>query len=175
MRSAKQGNFLKLRSKPSNLTSKNAWWPLLFILPNESNKPIQQTINFWFGENVIYTIFKANAWRRVTADNFLVVLVFKKRTYKEQLLCYHLLLILKPSYNYHFICSSSRVRSEIWGKKQLFIIFLKNAHSAFFSILERSYLWKMRGYPQFSFWISIAPDMIYLSHIVIIWEFFPRF
>ena len=32
----------------------------------------------------------------------------------------------------------------------------------------------MRGYPQFSFWISIAPDMIYLSHIVIIWEtYFP--
>ena len=30
----------------------------------------------------------------------------------------------------------------------------------------------MRGYPKFSFWISIAPDhdMIYLSHIVIIWE-----
>ena len=28
----------------------------------------------------------------------------------------------------------------------------------------------MRGYPQFSYWISIAPDMIYLSHIVIIWE-----
>ena len=28
----------------------------------------------------------------------------------------------------------------------------------------------MRGYPQFSFWISIAPDMIYLSHIVIVWE-----
>ena len=28
----------------------------------------------------------------------------------------------------------------------------------------------MRGYPQFSFWISIACDMIYLSHIVIMWE-----
>ena len=28
----------------------------------------------------------------------------------------------------------------------------------------------MRGYPQFSFWISITPDMIYLSHIVIIWK-----
>ena len=28
----------------------------------------------------------------------------------------------------------------------------------------------MSGYPQFSFWISIAADMIYLSHIVIIWE-----
>ena len=28
----------------------------------------------------------------------------------------------------------------------------------------------MRGYLLFSFWISIAPDMIYLSHIVIIWE-----
>ena len=27
----------------------------------------------------------------------------------------------------------------------------------------------MRGYPQFSFWISIAADMIHLSHIVIIW------
>ena len=25
----------------------------------------------------------------------------------------------------------------------------------------------MLGYPQFSFWISIAPDMIYLSQIVI--------
>ena len=25
----------------------------------------------------------------------------------------------------------------------------------------------MRGYPQFSFWISIAADMIYLSYIVI--------
>ena len=32
----------------------------------------------------------------------------------------------------------------------------------------------MRGYPQFSFWISIVADMIYLSHIVIIWEkYFP--
>jgi len=49
-------------------------------------------------------------------------------------------------------------------------MFLKNAYSAFFSTLKHSYLWKMRGYPQFSFWISIAPDMIYLSHIVIIWE-----
>ena len=28
----------------------------------------------------------------------------------------------------------------------------------------------MRGYPQFSFWISTAPDMIYLYQIVIIWE-----
>ena len=36
--------------------------------------------------------------------------------------------------------------------------------------IGRSYLWKMSGYPQFSFWISIAADMIYLSHIVIIWE-----
>ena len=40
----------------------------------------------------------------------------------------------------------------------------------FFSILKRSYLWKIHGYPQFSFSNSIAPDMIYLSHIVIIWE-----
>ena len=75
---------------------------------------------FVSGENVINTIFKANAWRGVTADNFLVVLVFKKRTYKEQLLCYHLLLILKPCYNYHCICASSRVHSEIWGKNNHF-------------------------------------------------------
>ena len=53
------------------------------MLPNERNKPAQQTINFWFGENVVYTIFFANV---------------------------------------------------------------------------------------FSFWILIAPDMIYLPHIVIIWE-----
>ena len=32
----------------------------------------------------------------------------------------------------------------------------------------------MHGYLRFSFWISIAPDMIYLSHIVIVWEkYFP--
>ena len=45
----------------------------------------------------------------------------------------------------------------------------------FFSILKGSYLWKMRDYPQFSLWISVAADMIYLSHIVIIWEkkYFP--
>ena len=55
---------------------------LLFILPNESNKP-----------------FETNAWGGVTADNFPVVLIFQKKTYKEQLLCYHLLPILKPCYN----------------------------------------------------------------------------
>ena len=43
-----------------------------------------KTINFWFGENVVYTIFKANAWRGVTADNFPVVLVFQQKTFKEQ-------------------------------------------------------------------------------------------
>ena len=91
-----------------------------FILPNESNKPTQQTINFWFGENVVYTIFEANAWRGVTADNFPVVLIFQKKMYKEQLLFYHLLLILKPCYNYHCICASSRVHSEIWGKNNHF-------------------------------------------------------
>ena len=69
-------------------------------------------INFWFGENVVYTIFKANTWRGVTADNFPVVLIFQKKTYIKQLLCYHLLLILKPYYNYHCICASSRVHSQ---------------------------------------------------------------
>ena len=60
---------------------------------------------------------------------------------------------------------------KFWEKRKLFYRFSKkNAYSAVFSILKRSYLWKMRRYPPFSFWILIAPDMIYLSHIVIIWE-----
>ena len=101
------------------LTSKNAWLALLFNLPNESNNSTQQTINFWFGKNVVYTIFKANAWTGVTADNLPVVLIFQKKMYKEQLLCYHLLLILKPCSNYHCICASLRVHSEIRGKKNL--------------------------------------------------------
>ena len=104
----------------------------LFILPNESSKPTQQTINFWFGKNVVCIIFEANSWRGSTEDNFPVVLIFQKKTYKEQLLCYHLLLILKPCYNYHCICASSRVHAEIWGKitfyhfskKRLFSVFL---------------------------------------------------
>ena len=48
------------------------------------------------------------------------------------MLCYHLLLILKPCCNYHCICASLRVHSEIWGKitfyhfskKCLFSVFL---------------------------------------------------
>ena len=62
------------------------------------------------------------------------------------------------------------VYTQKFGEKKLFIIFLKNVYSAFFSILKRSYLRKMRGYPQLSFWMSIAPDMIYLSPMVVIWE-----
>jgi len=30
-----------------------------------------------------------------------------------------------------------------------------------------NYLWKMRGYPQFNFWILIALAMTYFSHIII--------
>ena len=82
-------------------------------------------IYFWFGENVVYTIFEENAWTGLTADNFPVVLIFpkKKKTYKEQLLCYHLLLISKPCYNYNCICASSRVHSEIWEKKNFLSFF----------------------------------------------------
>ena len=106
-----------------------------FYLTYESNKPTQQTINFWFRENVVYIIFKANAWRGVTANNFPVVLIFQKNTYKEQLLCYHLLLILKPFYSYHCICASSRVHSEIFGKHN-FIIFLKKLLFSVFLHIE---------------------------------------
>ena len=45
-----------------------------------------------------------------------------------------------------------------FSKKCLFSVFLHN-------IIEVQLSLKMRGYPQFSFWISIAPDMISLSHI----------
>ena len=56
-------------------------------------------INFWFGENVVYTVFKANVWRGVTADNFPVVLIFQKQTYIKSSNCYVTiccLYILKP-------------------------------------------------------------------------------
>ena len=66
---------------------------------------------------------EANAWRGVTADNFPAVLIFQKKTYKEQLLCYHLLLILKLCYNYHCVCASSLVHSEIWGKNNFLSFF----------------------------------------------------
>ena len=55
------------------------------MFPNESNKPTQM-INFWFGENVVHTIFKANTWRGVTANNFPVVMIFQKKTYKGQVI-----------------------------------------------------------------------------------------
>ena len=93
------------------------------MLPNESNKPTQQMINFWFGKNVVYTTFETNEWKRVTADNFPVVLIFQKKTYKEHFLCYHLLIILKPCYNYHFICASSRLHSENLGKNNFLSFF----------------------------------------------------
>ena len=79
---------IKLRSKPTTLTSKNAWFST-FILPNEINKVklAQQTINFWSGGNVVYTIFKANAWRGLIADNFPVVLIFQKKSSCYVIIC----------------------------------------------------------------------------------------
>ena len=114
-----------------------------------SHKPTQQTINFWFGENVVYTIFKANAWRGVTADNFPVVLIVQKKTYKEQLLCYHLLLILKPCCNYHCICASLRVHSEIWGKITFYHYSKKCLFSVFLHIEVQLFLKNARLPPVF--------------------------
>ena len=70
------------------------------------------------------------------------------------------------------ICASLCVHSGEFGEKITFYHFSKKIMPIqhFSPILKRSYLLKMRGYPQFSFWILIAADMIYLSHIVIIWE-----
>ena len=36
----------------------------------------------------------------------------------------------------------------------------------FLQILFMNYLWKMRGYPQFSFWILITLVKIYISCII---------
>ena len=40
----------------------------------------------------------------------------------------------------------------------------------FFFYFEAQLSLKNAWLPQFFFWISIAPDMIFLSQIVIIWE-----
>ena len=85
------------------------------------------------------------------------MLIFQKKTCKERLLCFRLLLILKPCYNYHCMFVPVHVYT------------LKKCLFSFFLHIEAKLSLKMRGYPQFSFWISIAPDMIYLSHIVMIW------
>ena len=45
-------------------------------------------MNFWFGENVVYTIFKANACRGVTADDFPVVVIFQKKMHKGPVIIY---------------------------------------------------------------------------------------
>ena len=58
----------------------------------------------------------------------------QQQTYKENLLCYHLLLILKPCYNYHCICASSRVHCEIWGKNNFLSFSNKCPFSVFLHI-----------------------------------------
>ena len=73
-------------------------------------------INVWIGENVVYTIFKANAWRGVSADNFPVVLILEKKTYIEGL-CDRLLLILKPCFNIIVAFVPVHVYTRKFGKK----------------------------------------------------------
>ena len=43
---------------------------------------------FGSGENVVYTIFKANACRGVTADDFPVVVIFQKKMHKGPVIIY---------------------------------------------------------------------------------------
>ena len=49
--------------------------------------------------------------------------------------CYHLLRILKPCCNYHCICASLRVHSEIWGKNN-FLSFKKKCLFSVFLHIE---------------------------------------
>ena len=52
-------------------------------------------------------------------------------------------------------------------KKDWFSLFSKNVTSPVLPILKLNYRRKMRGYPQFSFWILIARAKICFSRIVI--------
>ena len=47
-------------------------------------------------------------------------------------LCY--VNISKPCYNYHYICASSRVHSEIWGKNDFYHFSKKCLFSVFLHI-----------------------------------------
>ena len=88
--------------------------------------------------NVVYTVFKANAWRGVTVNNFPTVLIFQKRRIKSS--CYVIIgnlvaviIAFVPVYMY----------TLKFGEKITFyheLVFLKNAYSVFFSILKHSYL-----------------------------------
>jgi len=59
-----------------------------------------------------------------------------------------------------------------FGEKITFYHFSKKFLFSVFLHIEAQLSLKnaLFNYPQFSFWISIAPDMIYLTHIIIIWE-----
>ena len=57
-----------------------------------------------------------------------------------------------------------------FGKKITFYHFSKKRLLSVFLHIEAQLSVKNARLPPVSFWISIAPDMIYLSHIVIIWE-----
>ena len=116
-------------------------------------------------------------WRGVTADNFPVVLIFQKQTYIKSSNCYVTICCLfwnLEHYNYHCICASSLVHSEIWGKitfyhfseKCLFSVFLHN-------IIEAQLSLKNAWLPPIFFldFNSLWYDLL-VSHttVVIIWE-----
>ena len=90
-------------------------------------------INFCFGENVVYTFFEANAWRGVTADNFSAVLIFLKKTYKEQFVmlsfvAYFETLLQLSLRLCQFTCTlwnlGKKITSYHFSKKCLFSVFL---------------------------------------------------
>ena len=67
-------------------------------------------------------------------------------------------------------CCFDLFKGEFKGnllRKIVFYYFLKNVTSPVFPILKLNYRRKMRGYPQFSFWILIAGAKICFSRIVI--------
>jgi len=92
-------------------------------------------INFWFGENVVYTIFKANAWRGVTADNFPLVLVFYKRRIKSSCNMFSCVAYFETLLQLSLhLCQFTGTHWN-FGKKWLFIIFSKKClFSAFLHI-----------------------------------------
>ena len=128
-------------------------------------------INFWIGENVVYTIFEANAWRGLTADNFRVVLIFPKKKRRIKSSCYVIICCLFRNLVTIIIAfvPVHVYTLKFWGKKTFYHFSKKRLFSVFLHI-EAQLSLKNEWLPQFSLWMSIAPDMIYMSHIVIIWK-----
>jgi len=63
------------------------------------------------------------------------------------------------------------VKANSWKsvKKYPFLLFSENADVSTFLTFKANCLEKMRGCPNFSFWIPIALAKVYIFHVVLTW------